>query len=248
MSIIVTQISQNGIIHAADSNLTNSLGQASGQAKKLFPIKRFNAALTVSGNYIVRGKMMDEWMSEFIDHNKSKDLKNFVKTLTDSLNKEAQNNEKQIGYDLHVAGYVGNSVSSHPEFYHITNYSIDGTTGNYSVKNPTLRFTEDFWKENQSVPTEKLFANHTGYIYCNGFPSGRIIYFEYLKRMSKFRSFVWAKPDWGFRLPASVDEEVDYLKHDMELITLFFKQSNYSAPFIGGDIDTYTIKCPKQIV
>jgi hypothetical protein len=187
---------------------------------------------------------MDKWMSELISDNESNDLANFVGALSDSLNQEASKTEKQIGYDLHIAGYIGISGSYHPEFYHITNYSIDPRTGDYSVQNLSLQFSEAFWSQYSSSPTKQMFTDRKGYIYCNGFPSGRIAYFALLKQMAIFRSNVWANPDWRFRPPSSVDEEADYLKHDMELISLFFKHSTYSAPFIGGDIQIYTIRCP----
>ncbi|MBW7990316.1 MAG: hypothetical protein FVQ84_09925 [Planctomycetes bacterium] len=243
MSIIVTHITQYGIIHASDSNLSYH-GQAAGQAPKLFPIKRLDSALTVAGAYSVGKESMDTWMLKFIQHNKSSDLSMFVKTLTDSLNQESNQTEKKSGYDLHIAGYASVSGSSHPEFYHITNYSIDPNTGDYSVQNLSLKFCEDFWNKFSSVPAKQIFTNSMGYIYCNGFPSGRIVYFKLLQQMAIFRSKVWAEPNWRFRQPTSVYEEADYLRHDMELIKLFFKHSTYSAPYIGGNIQIYTIKCP----
>jgi hypothetical protein len=244
MSIIVTHISQYGIIHAADSNLTNDLGAPAGQSSKLFPIKRLDAALTVAGNYSVGGESMDLWMSNFISRNNFSNLRSFVETLASALNREAAQDEKRVGYFLHIAGYVSISSSPHPEFYHITNFKIDQKTGDYSVPNLTLGYSEDFWRKYSAVPENQLFGNGKGYIYCNGFVSGRIAYFKLLKEMERFRSEVWLNPNWQFRPPVNVNEEAKYLKHDMELISLFFKHSKYSAPFIGGGIDFYTIKSP----
>jgi len=244
MSIIVTQISQHGIIHATDSNLTNGLGNPAGQARKLFSIKRLNGAMTAAGNYSVGGKSLDSWLLNYIHNDKSKDLKNFVISLTNALNQETDQIDKQSGYFFHIAGYAGPSNSLHPEFYHITNYSIDPTTGNYSVLNPYLQFSEDFWRQNSSVPINQLFSNKKGFIYCNGYPSGRIIYLNLLEKKAIYRSAIWTNPNWQFRFPKSVDEEAEYLKHDMEEINLFFKQSNYSAPFIGGPTQIYKIKSP----
>lgn len=125
MTIIVTHISQFDIIHASDSNITDSQGQAAGQVSKLFQINRLNAGLTVAGTYSVGGFRMDTWMNDFIVRDRSSDLGSFVKVLTDFIDKESNLMEKQSGYFLHIAGYYGMPDSSHPEFYHITNFSIN---------------------------------------------------------------------------------------------------------------------------
>jgi hypothetical protein len=83
--------------------------------------------------------------------------------------------------------------------------------------------------------------NGKGFIYCNGYPSGRQAYFALLQRMSDYRSSVWVEPSWKFRPPMNVDEEAAYLKNDMEHIKLLFLHSNYPAPYIGGDIEIHTI-------
>src|SRR5262245_41737959 len=168
MTILVTQISRHGIVHAADSNLTTKAGLPAGQASKLFPINRLAAALTVAGTYAVGRTIMDTWITNFINNDTSSNLAGFVASLVNSMQQQASQAEKLSGYCLHVAGYVGPPGASHPEFYHATNYSIDPNTGGYSVLNPSLRFTEDFWSQNSSVPKNQLFANGKGYIYCNG--------------------------------------------------------------------------------
>jgi hypothetical protein len=66
MSIIITHINENGIVHAADSNLTDHHGAHAGTAQKVFEIPRLNAGLTVAGNYSVANQRMDEWISIFI--------------------------------------------------------------------------------------------------------------------------------------------------------------------------------------
>jgi hypothetical protein len=244
MSIIVTHISQFGIVHAADSNLTFRSGKPAGTARKLFPVPSLKAAVTVAGNFSVGGKRMDCWMKRYIRKDRSTQLRDFVQDLTNAINQRATAEEKQEGYFLHVAGYVAMGATPHPEFYHITNYTIDKTTGGYSVLNANLTFSEDFWSQNSSIPASQLFLNHRGFIYCNGFPSGRIAYFQLLNNMASFKSQVWLNKSWQFRPPDNLVEEAEYLKHDMELIGLFFQYSNYSAPLIGGPIVYHTIASP----
>jgi hypothetical protein len=243
MTIIITHISQHGIIHAADSNLTQKEKQAD-TGQKLFKIPHLGSALTVAGMYSVGGTSMDEWMRDFISNETSKSLAEFVDYLRDAINGSATIKEKQKGYFIHIAGYAGSGRTNHPEFYYITNCQIDQQTGKYLVPNTTLHSKEDFWSTYSSKPLSSLFVNGTGYIYCNGYPSGRQAYFTLLERMSQYRSQVWSNSSWKFRAPKNVDEEAAYLKNDMEHIKLLFLYSNYPAPFIGGDIEIHTISSP----
>jgi hypothetical protein len=241
MTIIVTHISQHGIIHAADSNLTDSKGKQAGTGQKLFKIPRLGSALTVAGNYSVGSTSMDTWMRDFISNDASESLAKFVDNLRDTINRMATINERQNGYFIHVAGYAGSRHTYHPEFYYITNYQIDRQTGGYSVPDTTLHSQEDFWSQNSSTPLSSLFVEGKGFIYCNGYPSGRQAYFALLQRMSEYRSSVWSEPSWNFRPPQNVNEEAAYLKNDMEHIKLLFLYSNYTAPYIGGDIEIHPI-------
>jgi len=59
--------------------------------------------------------------------------------------------------------------------------------------------------------------------------------------MADLRSDVWNNRGWSFRPPQDVEEEAAMLRKDMEQISLLFLQSNYSAPFIGGVIETLAI-------
>lgn len=244
MTIIVTHVSQHGIIHAADSNLTDSMGKQAGTGQKLFKIPRLGSALTVAGNYSVRSTSMDTWMRGFISDDASESLARFVDNLRDTINRIATINEKQDGYFIHIAGYAVSNHAHHPEFYYITNYQIDSNTGGYLVPDMTLRSQEDFWSQNSSTPLSRLFVGGKGFIYCNGYPSGRQPYFALLQQMSQYRSRVWNEPSWKFRPSQNVNEEAAYLKNDMEHIKLLFLYSKYAAPYIGGDIEIHAIPCP----
>jgi len=248
MSIIVTHISQHGIIHAADSNLTDQNGKNVGTAQKLFTIPHLTSALTVAGNYSVGGTAMDEFMKLAISADNSESLNKFVDSLSKVINNTATNDEKQIGYFIHIAGYSDSGHIIHPEFYHITNYKIDPQFGNYLVPDTTLGYSEDFWSKNSSTTLSSLFSGGKGFIYCNGYPSGRQAYFALLQKMSEYRSAVWSKTSWKFRAPQNVEEEAAYLKNDMEQINLLFLYSNYSVPYIGGEIEVCTIPAPNKSV
>jgi hypothetical protein len=238
MSIIVTHINKNGIVHAADTNLTDKNGKHAEQASKVFAIPRHEAGLTVAGTYAVAGARMDRWLDDLTKNDKTSSLAEFVEMLRSSTEREARPEQKQSGYFFHVAGFQRGDGDRHPEFYHITNYTLT-PEGNYKVDTPDkMRAGEDFWSQRESKTLKQMFENRAGFIYCNGFPSGRQIYFSLLNKMSELRSQVWNNAGWKFRPPTNISEESDILRKDMEQITLFFLQSDYSAPFIGGKIET----------
>jgi hypothetical protein len=241
MSIIVTHINANGIVHAADTNLTDANGTHAGTGSKVFAIPRHDAGMTTAGTYAVGGVRMDDWLRSFISTDMTPSLADFVESLRATVDVAASAHQKQAGYFFHIAGYQGNEGAQHPEFHHVTNYNLT-PEGNYTVVSATLRSSEDFWSAHGNRSLANVFANRAGYIYCNGFPSGRQIYFDLLSRMATLRGQVWGNPAWQFRPPSSIAEEAEVLKLDMEHINLFFRQSNYSAPFIGGEIERSTLE------
>jgi hypothetical protein len=234
MTIIVTHISRNGIVHAADSNLTLPEGGVRTGAK-LFKIQRLNSALTITGKYSVGGTPMDRWMRDFISDDTAGSLAGFVDNLRDAMNRVATSDEKRLGYFIHVAGYAGSGQTSHPEFHKVSNCEIDQQTGDY-VSGATLYSAQE--------PLSTPFPPGYGQSFFNGFPSGRQAYLALYKQMAAYRSSVWATPSWKFRPPHDVHEEAAYLKNDMEHISLLFLYSNYPDPVIGGEITTYSIPCP----
>ena len=77
MTLILTQISKFGIIHASDTNVTFSNFDPKTKTykfakveelQKLFQIPYLNAALTVAGSYSVGNNRMQEWMNAFIQN------------------------------------------------------------------------------------------------------------------------------------------------------------------------------------
>jgi hypothetical protein len=243
MSIIVTHINENGIVHAADSNLTDENGAHGGTAKKVFEIPGREAGLAIAGTYGVGTQEMDVWLSDFLASDSSTTLTDFAEALCSAINSEATPDQLGSGYCFHIAGYQDSADGVHPEFHHVTNYDINAN-GDYEVNIVTLHRSEDFWSAYGGRPLNAVFADRSGQIYCNAFPSGRQVYFGLLTRMAELRGQVWSNPNWSFRPPNSVDEEAEVLRLDMEHINLFFRQSNYSAPIIGGPIDTLAIPSP----
>ncbi|GAI41503.1 unnamed protein product, partial [marine sediment metagenome] len=85
-------------------------------------------------------------------------------------------------------------------------------------------------------------------IYINGFASGRIGFVMLQPVMNKFFHLIWSNPKWKFRPPRSIAETEILVRLYMQIIGISFQLSNYSAPFIGGDIQTYVIPQPLNTV
>lgn len=234
MSIIVTHINENGIVHAADSNLTNAKGEHVRIAQKVFALPKHDAGMTVAGTYGVENEPMDSWLPRFIQEDMTPTLAAFAESLRTRVSQSAT---VATGYIFHVAGFQGSDANRHPEFYVVSNYDLTAD-GGYEIRSKELGISEDFWSKQDNQPLDKIFSGRKGFIFCNGFPSGRQIYFNLLNRMAKLRSEVWRNDNWKFRPPQNISEEAEVLKKDMEQVNVFFAQSNYSAPFIGGPIET----------
>jgi len=244
MSLIVTYINKYGIVHASDSNLSRD-GSSAGEGQKTFPIKHLNAALTVAGCYSVGGTSMDEWMKNIIDiHSKAsnKSLENFAEYLRNILEINMLPSEKQKGCMVHIAGYVEEGKESHPEFWFVRNiYEIDQNTGEYTRIEERFEKSEDFWtKFSNNQELSQWFQN--GYqVFGNGYVAGRIGFFLLLPKMTEFLNVIWGNPNWKFRPPITIEETELIVKLYFQVISTLFAISDYSAPFIGGNIQTYVI-------
>jgi hypothetical protein len=247
MTLIVTHISRHGIVHASDSNLTSVAGYQAGQGQKTFEIPRLNAGLALAGTYSVGGNSMDIWMKYFIDSQPGNTLAEFAAGLRDALSQQMNPEEKANGTLMHLAGYAEQNGVYHPELWFIRNADIDPATGQYQITDQ-LQLSEDFWS--RDCPQHNLMqAFQTGaYIfYFNGFAPGRITFAALQPIMADFFSNIWSNPNWNFRPPASISEIELLVKLFIQIISTVFQFSDYSAPLIGGDAQTYVIPQPERI-
>ena len=249
MSLIITQISKYGIIHATDGNLTSSDGSPAGQERKLFPLQFLNAALTVAGSFGVGDLAMREWMERFIQAQRQAScdsLSAFARALGASLQAEMNAGQKASGSIVHIAGYARDAEGFHPEFWHVRNvYGIDQSTGEYRDLRDTFQVGEDFWTRDwQEHNLGQKFEQGVDWIYINGFASGRINFWHLQSQMTNFFWQVWSNEAWRFRPPHSLDESVLIVDLYVRTIGVLFRLSDYSAPFIGGTPQTYAIPRP----
>jgi len=253
MTLILTHISKHGIVHASDSNLTAGGDTSAGESQKTFEIKHLNAGLTVAGSYSVGGVRMNHWMNDFIQEQARagvSSLSDLAHNLGKELEAQMPPDEKAGGSMVHIAGYVEEENKSHPEFWFVRNVTgIDPNTGEYTGTSPNFQVTEDFWT--RDCPKNKLmgaFRAGAYQVYVNGFASGRIGFVALQRIMNDFFCGIWSNPNWAFRPPRSIDETKLLVELNVQVIGTLFKLSDYPAPFIGGNIQTYVIPQPPNTV
>jgi len=250
MSLILTHLSEFGIIHASDSNITSGDNTPAGHGKKTFRVKYLNAGLTVAGAFSVGGKPMDEWMRIFIARQQAhsvKPLAAFASALRTDLEAEMNTLEKKNGSMVHIAGYVEKSGKQHPEFYFVRNIHQMTAEGWYEDLKDQFLVSEDFWT--RDCPQHNLMAAFKGkyQLYVNGYPPGRIAYVGVTHQLTDFFSKVWAQPNWKFRSPRSLADHVLFVKLYMIMIGTLFQVSDYPAPYIGGVTQICAIPCPTNV-
>jgi len=196
---------------------------------------------------------MDLWMNNFIQEQANagiSSLSEFASNLGNELERQMSPNEKARGSMVHIAGYVEEDGKFHPEFWFVRNLTdIDPDTGEYTGTASHFQVTEDFWT--RDCPRNKLMEAFQGgayQIYVNGFAPGRIGFVALQRVMNHFFYGVWSNRNWAFRPPRSIEENKLLIELNIQVIGTLFKLSDYPAPFIGGDIQTYVIPQPPNTV
>lgn len=193
---------------------------------------------------------MNAWMNNFIQaqaNSRMGSLGDFAKALGGALEQEMFPHEKNFGSLVHIAGYVEEAGKSHPEFWFLRNvHGIDKTTGEYQNIDQHFELSEDFWtRDSLNSAIIEAFQQAD---YINGFASGRIGFVAVRLVIDQFLDAIWSPPEWNFRPPKSINETKILIRMYMQIINSVFQLSDYSAPFIGGDIQTYLIPQPMNSV
>ena len=147
---------------------------------------------------------------------------------------------------VHLAGYVGDSATYHPEFHHIRNVYAMDSAGGYTDIRHTFFATEDFWSRDcRHRSSQTGFIDDSYYVvYANGFPEGRIAYMTALKPLNQLFGTLWNQPGWHFRPPRSLKDTVCFVRLYMLIIHGLFEVSDHAAPYIGGDVQIVDIPPP----
>lgn len=132
MTLVLTEISQYGIVMGADSAVTCETPLPSGGTgrrvltgvQKLFPIPYLQAGVSCWGYGQIGNFETDVWLSDFIRRHQgqSQTLQDFAMQLQDELNRiipPTQSGQGEAGF--HLAGFVSRNGRLTPDFWHIHN-------------------------------------------------------------------------------------------------------------------------------
>lgn len=249
MTLILTHISKFGIIHAADSNLSNGTG-ACGTGTKVFEIPSLAAGVAFAGRFTVNGIRVDSWLPDLISKYSqvtAPTISGFAETLRSQLESQMTAHEKSDRSIAHIAGYA-NAQGHHPEFYSVRNFADQNANGEYMPAEPTFSVREDFWSGNFRDPLTRagLTGGSIQLVYINGFPAGRIGYLGLSSHLREFLEAVWKEPNWHFRPPKTLQEYADLVTLQFGVIGTLFKISDYPAPYIGGEVRTVLLEPPDR--
>lgn len=191
MTVIITHINRHGIIHGADSNITefsdNGITYISG-TPKLFAMPTLNSAITVAGNWTADGVDMDIWMPRFIEAQidaGTPDLRTFSRNLRNAWVDAISINHRRFTNWAHLSGYQQSNGKWHPEFWAVNNV-ISQEPDNLQVDPVNFHYWEDLSTYdcrllrprslNRPYDLYQLFSetNDASVTYVNGHVSGRL--------------------------------------------------------------------------
>jgi hypothetical protein len=254
MTLIVTTISDLGILQGSDSNLTRTttagVATPAGEGQKLFRLDFCHAALAIAGSYEIAGVRMDTWMSSTardFSSSSSPSLEGFARYLQERLSVDGTPGKTALL--IHIAGYVTDARGSHPEMWFVRNFAgMDPTTGAYIDRTDDFLISEDFW--NRDYPDDVRIGRGSlpgyGRRYFNGIPEGRISFSAISQMLEGFLGGVWAAPGWAFRAPRDVAEASLFMRLESNVIGTLFEVSDYAAPFVGGRAQIELIPAPSD--
>ncbi len=251
MTLITTHISKYGIIHAADSNVTEVTEGEEDAAivrsgVKVFDLRpHLEAALGVAGSYSVGGTDMEVWMPSFVDLKAADDkltLGLFAEALSEAFQRQMTDDEKENGSIVHLAGYATDGNESiHPEFWLVRNLHSVSSDGQYRDLGD-FAYGEDFWK--RDCPTDDSLVRGSSQIYANGLHEGRIPFMLIQKQLPTLFQQIWSQPNWQLRPPDSLAGYEKLVRLYMTVVTTLYDISNLDSTPIGGDIQVVSIQAP----
>ena len=255
MTLLLTEMTDKGVIFAADRNLSwfdTRSGKIKGLAyrrKKILGIEHLAAAIGYFGNaHVGRDKiLMDEWLEGFIrDNFDCETLEQFAYRLKDGLEANLTHEQKQRMLGLHLAGYTEQEGLKLPTFWFVRN--IQGMRGPFYVGvNEEFTVSEDFLQRDVRFVRPNLLheylRTHGGRVYRNGTLAPYVAIAGHI--YSLFRT-IWAlREEWDleeFQPPSTLEEYAALSRFHIELTARIYELfSKTETPPIGGGVDVITI-------
>jgi hypothetical protein len=241
MTLVITEISQYGIVMGADSAVTCQTCLPSGQTgnrvltgvHKLLPIAYLQAGVSCWGYGQIGNIDSDIWLNDFILSHKgqSQTLQAFVTQLEVELNRiipPTQSGQNEAGF--HLAGFVPKNGRLTPDFWHLHN-------------GPSQFF--------KNINTHVFNANHdlAGAIQLGSYNPNNPYFIcrngDYLFYAAWWESFEKLLNSTlrqsGINIPRpSLEGRADYIRFQIRTISHIYGMSTL-LPSIGGEISTLTI-------
>lgn len=220
-------LKQSIVIFAADTQITQN-NKPSSNKKKIFKIPHLNAGIGYYGlAEITPEKSMEEWLSSYVNKDKSKDIKQFADSISKALTTSIHHSViKSTKSGLHLCGFNQDNI---PEFYHIRNF-LDSKSDLLTY----YTYSEDFLSTRNS--------NKIPYMQCyrNGDPRAHAIPFEKLDQI--MQEFFALK---DFKGIASLEDYADYVKFKLEITADIYKKYCKDS-VIGKPIESFQLTAKRE--
>lgn len=258
MSILVIEVTSNGIIFGSDRNVTTTNADGSKvqrkQTQKVLKWPNGKALLGFVGVGIIGGVSTSEWMTNFINRNSNFDaLSELAEKLKNEVQQQRIRDEEKNGITkgliIHLAGFVKKNKIQVPEIYLIAN--VHGI-GRYSYDPPDKHFglSEEFWRYFPDTKPREIrqilsvmAKNFTPFWFHQGFDLGT---FNILGESIKiaFKQLCSLHP--SHEIPKTLEEWEKHMKMQVLIYGAYFEAfREKDEQFVGGGVDTVSINWPE---
>lgn len=241
MTLVLTEISQYGIVMGADSAVTCPTRLPNGQTgkrvligvHKLIPIPYLQAGVSCWGYGQIDNFETDIWLNDFIlrHRDQNQTLQTFATLLQDELNTITQPNQSgQAEAGFHLAGFVYIEGRLQPDFWHIHNGHSQYFT---SIDPHVFNANHDLAGAIQSGS----YDHNNPYFICrNG------DYLFYAAWWQSFENLLNSTlRQSNINIPRlSLEGRAEYIRFQIRTISQIYDMSTL-LPSIGGKISTLTI-------
>jgi hypothetical protein len=250
MTLIATAISKHGLVHAAVAGLT-SYPKHQTNGKRVFRLGFLNAAMTVTGGYVVDGREpLDEWiptaLEQYAQTAEAPTVGGFAEYLTERLTPQPNPLHRRM---IHIAGYVEDNNVSHPVHYFVRNVLTTKRDGSYGRAGRSFFVSEEYWtRDHRNPDIRNAIAAGGAHVYLNGFPDCRISYLALHQRMHDLYQRMWSASR-HFHPPRSLEDLAAFLALDLRGTVAFLGTGKRDGQAMDGmTVEVDSIPAPARAV
>ena len=268
MSILVVQALYEGLIFAADRNVTSTsiqetrdgrtiyVNQGQTQRPKVLRWPNNKALIGYVGVAEIGGTPTDQWLYDFIgryiNFNNFEELGNILKDEVESQRKIDEAEEEPKALFIHLAGFEDRDGIQVPVIWFITNsHRFDPAEGYTDIAKDFL-VSEELWKEKVRPITpqnvrdylRKKASDFDPVWFHQGADLHVFNAVDFILRQRLFRLLIEKHPK--HRFPQTLDEWGQYLSMIILTYEAYF-QSFYgpSEQYVGGGVDIVALTWPE---